>query len=107
MASIFVPDAYAAFTANGGADGYVTVGDNSTFFPSARVWLWSNTVSPLEYIVTDLVGSTKIGVRKIGSAPTYTRTDISTLLLADSAKIAMDGQIVRVEQPTYSKIPKA
>lgn len=103
----WVPEANAALTVDGGSDGYITVADNTPFYPSAEAFLYSTNVTGQRVMITDLVGSTKIGIRFLAEfpnrVPTYGKSDCSTLKLADSAKISMPGQVVRVEQPTLFK----
>lgn len=106
MASVFVRDALASFTSDGTTDGYVTVASNADFYPSARVWIWDDNTAGREYIITDLVGSTKIGVRLVSLVPSYTRSNVSAYTTGQNAKISMDAQVVRVDQPTFSKTPK-
>lgn len=99
MASIPVSAVSAAFTANGGADGYVTVASNAAFYPGATVWLSSTAVASQEAIVSDLSGSTKIGVRfvrAVGTGPSYGRNDCSAFLAADTAMISMPAQVVPI-----------
>jgi hypothetical protein len=107
MASISVAEVMAAFTANGGADGYVTVADNAKFYPSALVWIWSDNVAAKQYVITDLVGTTKIGVRLVQNMPIYHRSDVSAYTLAQNSKISQEAQVVRVVQPTFSKVDSA
>lgn len=93
-------DKFALLTANGGADGYATVADNTPFYPGASVWIRSTLVAPKEYVITDLVGTTKIGLRlKTGQTggQNYTRNSIAEYLLADTASLAMNAQVVAVE----------
>lgn len=109
MPSIWVPEAYAAFAGNGGADGYVTVADNSKFYPGAEVFIVSDTVTGSRGKITDLVSTNKIGVRLLKEfplqPPSYGRSDLSAYLLADNAKIDMPAQVVPVNQPSFSKFP--
>src|SRR5580765_3116098 len=106
----WVPEAYAAFSADGTADGYAVVADNSAFYPGAEVYVNSSTVGGQRAVITDLVSTTKIGIRFVAEypakVPTYGRSPMDGYTLAHSATISMPGQVVRVEQPTFSKIPK-
>lgn len=101
------PVATAAFTADGTSGGYVTVADNSSFYPGATCWIHSATVDPKQYVITDLVGSTKIGVREIlpmGSGSRTGRTPISQYAVANSARIDQEATTVRVEV-AHVKLP--
>lgn len=111
-----IAEALAAFTANGGADGFITVADNTGFYPGALAWIWSSTQASRRVQITSLQGTTKIGVRFHGNAaegetrgvaPSYGRDSVSAFLLADGATIDQEAQAVRVIQPTISKIPAA
>ena len=107
MPSIWVPEANAALTADGSATGYITVADNSPFYPSAEAFLYSANVTGQRVKITELVSTNKIGIRFLGEfpnqVPTYGKSDCSSLKLADTAMISMPGQVVRVEQPTLFK----
>lgn len=104
--NIQVTEAFAALTGDGDGAGYVTVSDNSKFYPGAQVWLSDDgTAGSQRCIITDLVSTNKIGLRFIGTAPSYTRNDVSAWKTAKSAAISQEAQVVRVEQPTFSKKP--
>lgn len=106
MSAISIAPAFAAFTANGGTDGYVTVTDNSAFYPGAIIWLHSTTQAGQQGLITDLVSTTKIGIRFIGTfpnqAPTYGKNDCSAFTTANSASISQESQVVRVN-PSFVK----
>ena len=114
MPNVEIPAANAAFSADGDAQGYITVASNAAFYPGAKVWL----IKPLggapfflpllqqAGIITDLNGATKIGVRfdnPIGTGPSYGRNDCSAFTLADGSYIMQERQLVRVEQPIPEK----
>lgn len=106
MPFIDAPEALAAFTANGGTDGYVTVADATPFYPGAFVWIRSATVEPKQYEVTDIAAGNKIGVREVLSrdgGQRYGRTPVNQFLTADSATIAQERGPVRVEL-AYNKV---
>lgn len=109
MASEEVPAAGAALTGDGDATGYVTVADNSPFYPGAEAWL-SNATLNQRVIITDLNGTTKIGVRFVAdvvsnsSALMYgSRSSATAFTVASGSRINMPQQLVRVVQPTFSK----
>lgn len=106
MPFIDAPDATAALTANGGADGYVTVADATPFYPGALVWLRSNTVASKQYEITDIAAGNKIGVREVLSmygGQTYARTPVNQFTTVDAATISQERGPVRVEL-TYNKV---
>lgn len=98
MPSTIVHKKHAALTANGGADGLVTVADNSGWLPGSTVWLSSSTQEGLQCIVSQLVGTTQIRLRK-ADAPAPGAANVSAYLLADGAKISMESQVVPVRDP--------
>jgi hypothetical protein len=106
MPAIFVKPASALLTADGGTDGYVSVADATPFWTGAKVWLKSSLVDGKQYTITEVDGSW-IGLQ-IVHAPyggaVYTRTDVSEYLLADSARIYSEGQIVPAELTNLRKL---
>lgn len=107
MPFINCPNALAALTADGDADGHATVADASAFYPGAKVWLRSATVEPKEYVITEVLASNKIGLRETsersGSAG-YGRSPLAQWKLADGAKLFQDAQVVPVELSNVAKL---
>lgn len=110
MHYIEVPATSAALSADGDAQGYVTVASNANFYPGATAWLTSNT-QPAKYCkITDLSGATKIGLRFINEkttsgafvGPSYIRNSCAAYLVADGARIDMEASVVPVEA-SFSK----
>lgn len=101
----FAPEAFALLTMDGDSQGYVTVADNAPFFPGAFAWLFSDTQPSRYCLITDLQGTTRIGLRFVNedgsgagtNAPSYDRSDCSAYLVVDNAKIDMPAQVVPVE----------
>lgn len=94
------PDTLDALTANGDDTGYVTVASNEKYYPGAQAWLRSDTLGPKEYVVTDLVGPDKVGLREVlprGNGPQYGRTPLTQWTTATNATIAQAGTTVAVE----------
>lgn len=118
MPSINTPTAIDSITVDGTAAGYVTVADNTKYYPRAHVWLTNDDDLPVEYVITDLVGTTKIGLQAVplskdanlgrymtGSA-IYTRSSAVAWTVAKHSKIAQDRQVVTVENSAMSvKMP--
>jgi hypothetical protein len=98
-------------TANGGADGYATVTSNAAYYPGAFVWLLSSGQASKRYVVTDLSGATKVGLREVldwddnvkrAAGPQYGRTPINQYTTAQGAKISQERSTVYVEDSTAS-----
>lgn len=111
MASIPVPEAFAVLTAAGGADGYATVASNTGYYPGCDAWLY-DTVSGLSKhcMITDLVGSTKVGLRIIpdsgsGAGPSYGRSSLTAFPITTSS-LSMPAQTARVDA-SFTKRPKS
>jgi hypothetical protein len=93
-----------ALSGNGDSAGYVTVASNAKYYPGAKVWLRSSTQESKQYIVTDLNGTTKIGLREVLDSgdntkrgPQYGRTPLTQWLTADGAQICQEPSTVAVE----------
>jgi hypothetical protein len=106
------PATVDALTANGGTDGYVTVTSNAQYYPGAYVCVRGDTVAGQRYRITNLSGSTKIGLQKVPSfgdpqnqGPRYTRSDLSAYTTADNAKVFQEPSVVRVELSNIQKTP--
>ena len=117
MPAINCPKVRAALTSDGGADGYVAVADNSDFYPGAIVNIADTAGAAAEFVITDLSGTTKIGLRATGRTDSasgkdgsarYTRGgDLSAWKVANTAAISQERQVVSVENSAFSvKIPK-
>lgn len=111
MSSEWVPEAFALFSADGTVDGYAVVADNTVFWPGAECFLSSDNTAGQRGIITDLVSTTKVGIRFVGEFPSrfpgYGRNSLNTnFTLALHAAISMPSQVVRVQQPTFAKISK-
>lgn len=99
-------------TADGDTNGYVTVAANDNYYPGAKVWLADNgTAGNAEFVVTDLKGSTKIGLRKLptfgvnAQGPQYGRSDVSAWTVANGTTISQRATVVRVELSNITKVP--
>jgi hypothetical protein len=112
MPNIQIPQAVAAFAADGGADGFITVADNTPFYPGATVFLVDNNGLSQECVITKLSGATKIGVRftngpKADGSPArgynYGRNPCDAFTLANGSRIMQDSQLCPVEHTTVVK----
>jgi hypothetical protein len=65
MAGRDIPDASAAITVNGTADGYITVADNTPFIKGATAFIApTNGSAPgTEVLITEIASGGKIGIR--------------------------------------------
>jgi hypothetical protein len=109
MPFLNTPVAFAALSADGNADGYVTVASNEAFYPGARVWLLSNVVASKEYLVTNLSGATLIGLREVrdrDGGHRYGRTPVTQWKVAEAATISQEAQVVDVELANLTKVSK-
>lgn len=118
MPSIDVLPASAVFAANGGTDGTIQVASTTGFFAYAEAFLSDTTGRSQRCIITRIVDSTHIQVRPIASTLVFQGSseyvalpgtnytvggDVSAFTTANTARIDMLGQVVRVDQPTYTK----
>lgn len=105
------PDAVAAITVDGDANGYVTVADASQFYPGARAWLRSNTQASKEYEVTDIATGNKIGLREVPAerygGVKYGRTPVTQFKAAEGATICQSATTVAVELSNLTKLNRA
>lgn len=109
-----IPEAFAALTGNGTAAGIITIADNTPFYAGALAWIWGTTAANRRVQIVRLIGTTQMVLRFHGNstdgediavAPTYGADNMTAYTTADAAKINMEAQVVRVHQPTFSKIP--
>lgn len=108
MPSIETPAFAQDLTVNGDSTGYLTVVDNAGFFAGAEAYLVSDTAET-RAIITEIVGSVQVGIRFLANSddkehPRYgMRSDASAYTTADHARLSMPKQVVRVDQPTWTK----
>lgn len=99
MPSTYVSEKYAALTADGTADGLITLASNEDWLPGATLWLASATATSIEAIVVEQVGTTQLRLRNKTNKAQRGISDVSAFTVADSASVAMEGQIVPVMAP--------
>lgn len=107
MPFLNTPQAHAALSADGDAQGYVTVADATPFYPGALVWLYAAAVGSKEYIITDIAAGGKIGLREVlpmNGGARYGRTPVTQWLVADDATINQTPQTVDVELSNLAKL---
>lgn len=106
-------------TATGGTDGYVTVTANTGCYPGAIGFLFKADGSLAQRVkVTNLNGSTKIGLRFIEQdnadnalrtgavkRPLFGRSDCSAFNA--TSIVVFEAQVVPVAQPIYDPIAQA
>ena len=98
MAGKDVGAASAALTADGTADGYITVADNTPFYKGADCFL-AKAGSQVEVIITEIAAAGKIGLqlkRAYGvlNSPNYGRSDMSAYTLAAGWSIFQPSQFI-------------
>ena len=93
MSGFQAPAKSASLTVSGTSNGYVTVASTAGFFLTQRVWLSSETQTSLGCQVVDIQAGGLIGLRAIGASG-YGRTDVSGFLVADSARLDAEQQLI-------------
>lgn len=100
MPNIQVSEAFAPFTADGSASGFVTVADNSNFYIRAYAYLFSDTQPPQFVRIISKPDLQKIGVLFITPPDFLARynqqSDCSAYTVTDHARIDMYQQVVDV-----------
>jgi hypothetical protein len=102
--NIYVKEAYAALTADGSAEGYVTVTSVAPFYPGATCYVTSDTVESTQCIISEVDSTAnKVYVRAVranGAGPMYGYTPMDAYLLADNARIYMEAGMVPLMAPS-------
>lgn len=109
MAGKDIAAAGAAFTANGGSDGTITVASTTPYRAKARAWVSSSGQPSKEVVITEVTDSTHLKVRLVtpppASAPdqapayalnalNYGTSDMSAYTTAQTARIDMPPQFI-------------
>jgi hypothetical protein len=102
--NIYVKEAYAALTADGNAQGYVTVASAAPFYPGATAYVTSDTVESLQCIISEVDSTNNRiylrAVRANGAGPMYGYARMNAYLLADNARIYMEAGMVPLMAPS-------
>lgn len=106
MTAIFSAATHDALTANGTALGVVTIASTSKYMAGATVWIRSSTQPELECIVAEVLSTTTLALRRKDAANQSGRSPMNAYLVADSASIDMESQVVPVFDQ-YVAYPKA
>jgi len=80
-----------AFTADGTANGVVTVSSTTDLRKAATVSVYSDTVGPVQLVIDEILSSTTLAV-KVLSGYNYVRYDVSGLTVVDNATIVQPEQ---------------
>ena len=99
---LYVKETSELLTANGTSTGFATVASNAAYKVGATVWLTGTALANLECRVTELSGTTLVGVRAKQFQPAYPdreipgygRTDISAYTTAAAARINQEAGVV-------------
>lgn len=100
MAGIILKQATANLTSDGDATGYATVASNADFYAGAQLFISDGNSASQLCQVTDLVGTTKIGLRFINvdgrlNPPQYgIKSDLSAYTVAQGARLDLFSQVV-------------
>ena len=81
-----------AFTADGGADGVITIGDTSPYYAGAVVNLKATGLGA-EAVITAIIDATHLKVR-INNSKKFGASDVSAYTLVKGATISMPDQIL-------------
>lgn len=109
MPSIEASAATAALSANGSADGTITVADTTIFYPGATAWLSNSTPANKRVLILKIVDSTHLKAKAIldsGSDATNLNylggSDFTAFTTALGARLSMPRQVVAID-PSFSK----
>jgi hypothetical protein len=113
MPSIQVPEMSANLSADGSASGYITVVNNSGYYPGCKAWLRNNSGSQ-RCLITDLISTDKVGLRFLLEENCgfrlqpghYGRSDCSAYTVASNSRLSMPAQLAPVD-PLFTKILSA
>ncbi len=105
MPMIEVPPASAAFTANGGATGIITVADSSVFYPGCEAFITHDSAAGVKVIIVAIASGTTLVARIVAEdtkeQPAIQRygagSNLSAYTSVGNAKLWMPRQLARVE----------
>lgn len=110
MPNISVPKFGAALTANGGTTGALTVADTTNLYVGQTGWLSDTTGLRQHVMIVGITSGTvvqAIAIQDDGSnvnSLTYAQgSNFSTFTTVNGARLDCPQQVVRVNQPTFSK----
>lgn len=98
MAYINVPYQTAAVSADSTSGGYITVASNAGFVAGAEVTMSGTGKVTQHYEITDLKGTTQIGLRLVTYPKRpqgFGRSDVSAYTLAAASKITQFPQVAQ------------
>lgn len=93
MASTPVSEKFALLTANGTADGIVTIPSNKGWLPGCTVWLNANGKNPAQCVIATQIGTTQIQLRHLSGG----FLNLSTYTVAGGSNLSLEQQVVQVK----------
>lgn len=118
MASIEIPPVGTAVTANCTDKGVITIASTANWYPGQIAMLSNNAPSSQRIKILEILTGTTMrakalplvdNVAAISGQPNtlnyYAGSDLSAFTLATSSRVDAPRQTVRVEQPTFAKLP--
>lgn len=110
MPNISVPKFGALLAANGGTDGTIQVADSTNLYVGQYGWLSDTTGLSKKIIVTTIVDGTHVKAMavpddgsNVNSLSYGAGSTFAAFTTANGARIDCPQQVVRVNQPTFSK----
>ena len=114
MPNISVPKFGAALAANGGTDGTLQVADTTNLYVGQTGWLSDTTGLRQHVMITLIVDGTHVkavsipdevggGGSNVNSLSYGVGSNFSTFTTVNTARLDCPQQVVRVNQPTFSK----
>lgn len=97
MSAAILQEVYAPLTGNGTALGVVTIADTSKFAAGAIVTIRSSTQEGVECIISEVLSATTMALRRLDAANRSGRSPMNAFLVADTASVNMQRQIVPVQ----------
>lgn len=110
MPNISVPKFGAALAANGGADGTLQVADTTNLYVGQTGWLSDTTGRTQHVVITTIVDATHVKAMNIAddgsnvnSLGYGTGSTFAAFTTVNGSRLDCPQQVVRVNQPTFSK----
>lgn len=110
MPNISVPKFGAALAANGGSDGTLQVADTTNLYVGQFGWLSDSTGLHTKVVITMIVDGTHVKAMAVADDGSNvnqlsyaTGSNFSTFTTVNTARLDCPQQVVRVNQPTFSK----
>jgi hypothetical protein len=110
MPNISVPKFGAALAANAGTDGTLQVADTTNLYVGQFGWLSDTTGLTKKVVITSITDGTHVKAMAVADDGSNVNqlsyaagSNLSTFTLANGSRLDCPQQVVRVNQPTFSK----